>query len=197
MKTKLRILFLLALLCLLPAYCAAQDEASKIEKLPTIQEAWVDAGFFTWTDSTKTALRITELGINQEILPDVSDGEQLTSAREMFTSWDVDTDEFLFESLLERAPLFNTSNITDFTNMFSYCINLTSVPLLDTSRGIYFAGMFCTCISLTSVPLFDTSNGINFTGMFRYCTSLTSVPDFNIQTDADVEDMFEDCTFYK
>lgn len=37
----------------------------------TIQEAWVDSGFFVWKDSTKTALSITAWGASQEFLPDV------------------------------------------------------------------------------------------------------------------------------
>lgn len=61
--------------------------AVKKDKLPTIQKAWIDTGFFIWNDSTKSSLCITEHGARQETLPNVSDGEQLTSAYYMFSQF--------------------------------------------------------------------------------------------------------------
>lgn len=142
--------------------------------LPTIQEAWVDTGYFVWTDSTKTALRMTLLGIEQEYLPDVSDGEQLTSANRMFRC-----EKSYLHPKLKKVPKFNTSNITDFGDMFINCSSLTSITSLDTSKGTVFARMFGGCSSLTSIPFLDTSKGTTFIYMFEACLSLTSIPTLN------------------
>ncbi len=138
--------------------------------LPTIQEAWVDAGYFTWTDATKTALRITELGAKQEYLPDVRDGEQLTSAVYMYT------DSGFRHARLKEVPKFNTSNITDFSYMFFLCDSLTSISKLDTSKGTNFKDMFGGCRSLETIPYIDTSKGTNFGFMFEGCIALTTIP---------------------
>ena len=182
--------------------------------LPTIQEAWVDAGYFTWTDATKTALRITKLGTEQEFLPDVSDGEQLTSANNMFVYY---TNGFEIPKL-KKAPLFNTSNITDFYNMFNYsqfltsipkydtssgtdfgcmfaaCASLTTIPQIDTSKGTRFGSMFGSCIRLTSIPLIDTSNGHDFSGMFFNCGSLTTIPLLDTSKATNFSGMFRECS---
>lgn len=155
--------------------------------LPTIQKAWVDAGYFKWTDETKTALRITYLGVVQEYLPDVCDGEQLTSAAYMFY---YDTGFSYSYSKLKRVPLFNTSNITDFTSMFYYSEDLEEVPKMDTSKGVNFSGMFAFCDSLTTIPVLDTSNGLNFSGMFVGDRSLTSIPYLNTSKGVDFSSMF-------
>ncbi len=138
--------------------------------LPTIQEAWVDAGYFTWTDATKTALRITELGTKQEYLPDVRDGEQLTSAAYMYT------DSGFRHAKLKEVPKFNTSNITDFSYMFFLCDSLTSISKLDTSKGTNFKDMFGGCRSLETIPYIDTSKGTMFGYMFEGCIALTTIP---------------------
>lgn len=132
----------------------------------TIQKAWVNAGYFRWTDDTKTALELTELGKQQAYLPDVSDGEQLTSASSMFAS----------SPNLKKAPYFNTSNITKFWTMFIDCTSLVTIPKYDTSKGKNFIGMFYNCTSLLAVPDLDTSRGETFFTMFANCKSLMHKP---------------------
>lgn len=159
--------------------------------LPTIQEAWVDTGYFVWTDSTKTALRMTLLGTEQEYLPDVRDGEQLTSAEYMFTT---DQEHHRYAKLKE-APKFNTSNIKDFSCMFFNCMSLITIPYLDTSKGTNFAYMFTACISLTSIPTLNTSAAIGnaFGGMFHSCHSLTTIPFLDTSNATGFMAMFIDC----
>ena len=157
--------------------------------LPTIKEAWVDAGYFEWRDSSKTSLKITELGAKQEYLPDVSDGEQLTSAYAMFDSRYGD-----FVSKLKKAPFFNTSNITNFSSMFRNCWYLTSIPQLDSSKGLDFSQMFDCCSSLISIPQLNTSNGTIFRAMFQTCISLTNTPQLNTSKGKDFGFMFSGCS---
>lgn len=185
------------------------------EELPTIQEAWIDPGYFEWTDINRTSVRLTKLGAEQEYLPDVSDGDQLTSAKSMFC-WIDGT--FFRGNKLKQAPFFNSSNITifsemfrnspfltniplldtssgiNFSDMFAYCRSLTTIPKLDTSNGINFQSMFWDCRSLKSIPELDTSNGVNFSGMFTYCKSLTSIPAVNAPNGNNFESMFSHCT---
>lgn len=153
------------------------------QSLPTIQEAWVDAGYFVWTNSSKTALRITELGRQQEYLPDVRDGEQLTEGFGLFRG----------AAKLEKAPFFNSSNITDFSYMFSGCTSLTNTQQLDTSKGLNFSRMFQGCSSLKEIPLIDTSTGTNFEYMFYSCVSLKTIPKLNTSSGTNFQEMFHYC----
>ena len=174
--------------------------------LPKIQDDWVDAGYFKWTDSTKTALKITAFGAKQEILPSVSDGYQLTSADNMFEN----------ATLLKEIPKFESYNINSFKYTFSNCYTLDKVLNLDTWSGRNFSGMFNNCRSLTilllntangniffsmfagcrSLPTIepiDTSKGFSFTCMFADCTSLTSIPPLNTSNGAYFVEMFVNC----
>ncbi|MDU1904635.1 MAG: BspA family leucine-rich repeat surface protein [Dysgonomonas sp.] len=159
---------------------------------PTIQEAWVDAGYMVWRtrensgdiwEEGMVALEPTQLGKQQTTLPDVCDGEQLTSANRMF---------YLCPKL-KRAPMFNASNITDFTRMFDMCVALESVPLLDTSSGVNFEDFFWFCEKLREVPPLNTSNGVNFQGMFQNCQALVTVPLLDTSKGENFTSMFEHC----
>ncbi len=158
----------------------------------TIQRMWVDAGYFEWTDNSKTGLRITQLGKQQEYLPDVCDGEQLMSADYMFVPY---TYIYGTYTKLKKAPMFNTCNIIDFSYMFSQNGNLTEIPLYDTSNGANFSGMFGGCYSLTSIPNIDTSNGTNFSAMFYNCASLTTMPQLDLSNATDTRNMFTGTPF--
>lgn len=68
----------------------------------------------------------------------------------------------------------NTSNVTDMSNMFSRCNNLTSVPLFDTSNVTSMYNMFGNCAKLTSIPLFNTSKVTNMETMFWNCYRVES-----------------------
>lgn len=154
----------------------------------TIQIAWVDAGYFVWVNEEKTQLRITAKGAAMEELPDVVDGEQLTSASYMFLN-----DNYTVYSSLKKAPKFNTCNIVDFTYMFSRCPELEEVPLYNTSKGQDFRSMFMYCDKLASVPLFDTSSGTNFLMMFAFCYNLVEVPLFDTSQGVSFGTMFYMC----
>lgn len=161
----------------------AQLYPKQNQNLPTIQEAWVDAGFFTWKNSDKTALKLTPMGAEQESLPDVSDGEQLTSVEGLFAA-----------SKLKNAPKLNTSNVTNFNAMFYNSTSLLTAPQYNTSKGTTFSYMFANCTSLTAVPPLNTAKGTNFSYMFSYCTSLTNVPTINTAKGIYFDYMFRKCT---
>ena len=78
---------------------------------------------------------------------------------------------------IDFGNCFVTSNVTDMSNMFSYCSSLTELDLsnFDTSNVTNMRGMFDNCGNLTSLDLsnFDTSNVTDMNSMFYYCQSLT------------------------
>ncbi len=91
-------------------------------------------------------------------------------------------------------PMFNTSAITNMSNLCNPCPNITSVPLWDTSSLIYAEGMFNNCTSLTTVPLLNLNNVTNAQDMFKNCTNLTSIPQLNFPKATNVSTMFSLCT---
>ena len=81
---------------------------------------------------------------------------------------------------------FVTSNVTDMHHMFSDCSNLTSLDLsnFDTSNVTDMSWMFYECNNLTSLDVssFDTSKVTNMYGMFAGCNNLTSLDLNNFNT---------------
>ena len=81
---------------------------------------------------------------------------------------------------------FNTGNVTDMHQMFYNCKNLTSLDVsnFDTSNVTNMNYMFSRCSGLTSLDLsnFDTGNVTNMSGMFNECNNLTSLDLSNFDT---------------
>ena len=84
------------------------------------------------------------------------------------------------ESLAAKLKYGDTSNGTNFSNMFRDCKELTSIPALDTSNGTSFSNMFGHCSALTTIPALDTSKGTSFSYMFYECRKLTTIPQLNL-----------------
>lgn len=81
--------------------------------------------------------------------------------------------------------IFNTSNVTDMSYMFSYC-GLTSLNLssFNTPNVIDMSHMFECCRHLTSlnVSSFSTSNVTNMESMFAACENLATLNVSNLNT---------------
>ena len=92
------------------------------------------------------------------------------------------------------------NSITDCTNMFQYCRNITSLDLseFDTNNVTDMNYMFYNCNSLTSLDVsnFNTSNVTDMSHMFQYCSGLTSldVSNFNTSNVTDMSYMFNRCS---
>ena len=69
----------------------------------------------------------------------------------------------------------DTENVTNMSNMFKSCKNLTTIPQLDTSNVTNMSSMFTFCSNLTTIPQLDTSNVTNMNNMFTGCLSLTTI----------------------
>ena len=77
---------------------------------------------------------------------------------------------------IATIKLWDTSNVTDMSYMFTSCTELITIPQLDTSNVTDMNQMFYNCVSLTTIPQLDTSKVTDMSYMFYSCTSLTSIP---------------------
>ena len=79
-----------------------------------------------------------------------------------------------------------TQEVTNMNSMFYGCKSLASIDLLnfDTSKVTDMGSMFLGCDKLEFVQLqnFDTSSVTNMNSMFHKCNSLTSIDLFNFNT---------------
>ena len=91
------------------------------------------------------------------------------------------------------CPFFDTSNVTDMTDMFRECTSMISIPKIDTSKVTKMTSMFYKCSSLNTIPQIDTSNVTNMGGMFSDCMSLTTIPLLNTSKVTNMSGMFSDC----
>ena len=89
---------------------------------------------------------------------------------------------------------FDTSNVTTMEDMFDWCSGLTSLDLsnFNTSKVANMSYMFSDCSSLTTLDLsgFNTSNVTTMKGMFYNCSSLTTL-DLNNFNTSNVKSMRE------
>ena len=95
---------------------------------------------------------------------------------------------------------FNTSNVSDMSYMFFYCISLTSLNLscFNTSNVMSMFYMFHGCSNLTSLNIsnFNTSNVRYMGEMFRDCSRITTLnlSNFNTSNVTDMYGMFSGCS---
>ena len=110
---------------------------------------------------------------------------------------------YLFDNLIKVTEIdtknFDTTNVTDMSDMFDNCSSLTSLDLsnFNTSKVTSMDGMFQSCSSLTSLDLskFDTSKVTSMHAMFYWCSSITSldVSKFDTSKVTDMGWMFAYC----
>ena len=110
----------------------------------------------------------------------------------------------LFEMLSEVKSIdlsgIDTSNVTNMSDMFAYCVSLSSVNLssFDTSNVMDMFAMFLNCQPLVSLDIssFDTSNVTDMGYMFACCSSLVSIDlsSFDTSNVVNMSCMFDNCT---
>ena len=95
---------------------------------------------------------------------------------------------------------FDTSNVTNMSEMFNSCSRLQSLDLsrFDTSYVTDMGSMFSGCSSLTELNVnnFDTTNVTNMGSMFSGCSSLTelNVSNFDTTNATNMGSMFSGCS---
>ena len=127
---------------------------------------------------------------NIYFIPTKSDGTPLLDTSNVTNM----SEMFLNCSNLTTIPLLNTSQVTDISDMFHSCSRLVTIPLLDTSGVTNMSGMFRYCSDLTTVPLLDTSEVTTTQGMFLYCRNLTTIPQLDTSSVTNMNNMFCGCS---
>lgn len=94
---------------------------------------------------------------------------------------------------LTTIPQIDLSNVTKISSAFCDCVNLITVPQLDTSKVTEMYGLFYKCSNLTTIPQLDTSNATTISDLFSGCTKLTSVPELDLSKANSVRGIFQDC----
>ena len=85
----------------------------------------------------------------------------------------VPTNDTITTYITKISPQLDTSSVTNMSNMFYGCTNLTTIPLLNTINVTNMSHMFNGCTNLTTIPLLNTSNVTNMNSMFSNCSSLS------------------------
>ena len=105
-----------------------------------------------------------------------------------------DATYMFYRYLLNELPQIDTSNVTNMSQMFSGCPNLTTIPQLDTSNVTNMNSMFSSCSSLTTIPQLNTSNVTNMNSMFYNCPNLTTIPQLDTSKVTNMGYMFGVCS---
>lgn len=91
----------------------------------------------------------------------------------------------------------DTANVTNMSNMFYNCANLTTIPQLDTGNVTSMNSMFYNCNSLTTIPLYNTSKVTNMSQMFWHCSSLQTIPAYDCTNVTNMNNIFASCSSLK
>lgn len=95
---------------------------------------------------------------------------------------------------LTSARLTDTSSATDMNHMFDNCQKLIHVDDFDTSNVLDMGYMFSNCHNLTQIPHFDTSNVVNMIGMFSY-SHIETIPPLQTSRVENMSYMFDTCVY--
>ena len=95
---------------------------------------------------------------------------------------------------LTTIPQLDTSKVTNMYSMFGSCPKLTTIPSLNTSKVTDMRYMFTGCSNLTMIPQLDTSQVTAMYAMFKGCSNLTTIPQLDTSKITDMESMFSNCS---
>lgn len=127
-------------------------------------------GSYTFKDIGYRTNEVVILGDVNNINSDIS------YSKTLYDDWNPSnnstSDLYFRDKTIVYAPLIDTSNVTNMSNMFYGCSYLTTVPQLNTSNVINMSTMFGSCWDLISIPQLDTSNVTNMSYMFSGCSAL-------------------------
>ncbi len=101
---------------------------------------------------------------------------------------------------IDFGNCFDTSAVTNMSQMFSDCYSLTSLDLtaFNTSSVTNMSSMFSYCNNLIDLDIssFDTRNVTSMRSMFNFCSNLASldVSNFDTQNVTSMRSMFNSCS---
>ena len=160
------------------------DTKSSIKKALQDKGLTVDDVFSNYPDKVNSMIYKIQISSSNasDIIIQYPNNVDVLSCKELFKN-----------SKITEAPLFDTSNITDMSNMFYYCNYLTTVPLFDTSKVTNMCYMF-SYSGLEVMPLLNTSKVTDMGDMFYRCNNLTTISKLDMSSVTNMEDMFNDCS---
>ena len=130
--------------------------------------------------------------------------KQIKTITDMSFMFHADSSEpSIYLSSITEISNWNTSFVTDISNLFGNCTLLSSIPDIsnwETINVTNISNLFYHCTSLTSLPdisKWKIENVTNMSYMFYDCKSLTNLPDISIWDTSKVTDMrgiFCNCT---
>ena len=94
---------------------------------------------------------------------------------------------------LKFVPYFDTSQVTAMDGAFASCYSIKTIPAFNTSSVTNMQSMLDNCHALTYVPVLDTYNVTNFYGVFSTCRSLREAPNWNFTNGTSVQYLFTTC----
>ena len=124
--------------------------------------------------------------------------------------------KFSNTTFTEMPEVFDFSDVTDFSNMFTNCYSLTSIPKIDYSKitnyqnafihtkvedfskvntinATTLEAMFYGCFTITESPILDCSNATNLFRLFWECGNLTDAHVINTGLAQRMDCMFDSC----
>ena len=187
------------LLCGLPdGEKNVHDDGTVIES--TDSRGWTLVTTFSIDFSSMTTILYDEFGIElgRRHTYISSDGKAINSTlvnnAEVHSTVRDFSSLFAYNSNITTIPYIDTSGGYVFYQMFRSCSALTSIPKLDVRNGVDFSMMFFLCSSLVTAPLLYTINGTNFNCMYLACDNLKTVPWIDVSKSTNCNDMFGACT---
>ena len=127
--------------------------------------------------------------VNKAVVDASMKKAEMTTMKHLFS-------QFNKMTVIEGLENLNTAKVTDMSEMFLQCKELTSLDLssFNTANVTNMSGMFQECVSLTSLDLssFNTEKVTDMSYMFEVCESLTSLDlsSFNTANVTDMSSMF-------
>lgn len=124
--------------------------------------------------------------------------EDYNYAKNIYDNWDATQTSYrgMFKdnTTLRIAPLVDTTNGRNFSEMFRGCLSLAEVPALNCSNADNCSSMFQNCSNLETVYI--TRARMNAYKMFAYCTNLKNVYLVNVlgvRAASTLENTFQGC----
>lgn len=111
------------------------------------------------------------------------------------TSYMTNTSQMFSEcNQLSEIPYINTTNVVNMSEMFRNCKNITTIPEIKTSNVTSMFKIFCGCSKLTTIPFLNTSNVKNMNSAFSECTLLSSIYNLDTSKVTNMINMFRGCS---
>lgn len=106
--------------------------------------------------------------------PNMQQSTSITYFELMDKSSMTNLQDFFKDNKVLTRVVMNTSDSTNFSNMFMGCSGIISLPQIDTSKGTNLQGMVSSCTKLKTIPQLDISSSTNMNNFLQGSPNVTS-----------------------